>query len=555
VRAVLLALALVAPLVAGCLTASTPPGPAAPALSQPTFSAVKKEEKLLPMADGTMLDNWVFRPDARGQFPVIIESRPYFGNLDPPASAGGQKFSQWLASYFVPRGYVVVLHSIRGTGDSGGCYGQGGLTEQKDEAATVEAFAKMPYSNGKVAMIGKSYGGTTPWEAAVQAPPHLVTIVPIEGITDWYKYLFTHGVTIGSQTGFDATYPTEISYNLGQGVPPPSQTQLANYPTKACQDTATLQASEEGAHATGDKDAFWQERDYEAHVEAINKANVSVYLVHGFQDWNVKPDNVATIFNKLTVEKRLVFGQQDHQYPLRADWGEDLLRWFDFFLKGIDNGILQTPPVMLSDTAGVWHDEQDFPPARAVATPLAVKFDQASYVPTPASEANDPTPGPDKLTWKSAPATAETHVSGSPTLTFNATVAGANTQFIAALYDVNGSTWTPVNWAALDARHLASDTASAPLTPGATVPVKLTLYPMDMDVKPGHAWGLVLTGAGAYWTQGDPLGATPASASPWATEAQVTVDGAALTLPVLPTFTPESPQPTMEKADKLPWTS
>jgi X-Pro dipeptidyl-peptidase len=548
--ALALAFALVLPVVAGCLASTSAPTTtnASALLSQPLFNATKKEQALLPMADGVKLDNWVFRPDAPGQFPVLIESRPYFGNADPPAKDGGQKFSKWLAEYFVPRGYVVVLHSVRGTGDSEGCYGQGGLIEQKDEAATVEAFAKMPYSNGNVAMIGKSYGGTTPWEAAVQAPPHLRTIVPIEGITDWYKYLFTHGVTIGSQVGFDATYLTEISYNMGAGVPQPSQTQIANYPGKACQDTAQMQTSEESAHATGDKDAWWQERDYEAHVDAINKANVSVYLVHGFQDWNVKPDHVATIYNKITTEKRLVFGQQDHQYPLRADWGEDLLRWFDHTLKGVDNGIEKTQPVMLLDSAGVWHTEDSFPPARAVATVVPLKFDQDSYVPTPASEANDPTAGPDKLVWKGTPATADVHVSGSPVLAFNATVAGANAQFIAALYDINGSTWKPVDWAAIDARHLTDDTQSAPVTPGSTLGVKVALYPLDHDLAPGHAWGLVLTGAGGYWKVND-------QASGSVVEGQVTVGGATLTFPVLPDFHAESPQPTMKKADDLPWTS
>ena len=217
--AILLAAAFLLPLFAGCVTgpAETPAANVS-AISPVLFPAIKKEQKLLTMKDGIVLDNWVYRPDAPGQFPVIIESRPYFGNADPAASTEGQKFSKWLIHELVPRGYVVVLHSIRGTGDSGGCYGQGGITEQTDEAATVEAFAKEPYSTGKVGMIGKSYGGTTPWMAAVQQPPHLTTIVPVAGISEWYLYVASHGVWYDSGTEFNEAYPATISLN--QGTPP-----------------------------------------------------------------------------------------------------------------------------------------------------------------------------------------------------------------------------------------------------------------------------------------------------------------------------------------------
>src|SRR5439155_596089 len=83
-----------------------------------------------------------------------------------------------------------------------GCVDQGGVQEQKDEAATVEAFGTKEWSNGRVAMIGKSYGGTTPWEAALQQPPHLATIVPISGITRWYDYLWTNGAYYANQGDF-----------------------------------------------------------------------------------------------------------------------------------------------------------------------------------------------------------------------------------------------------------------------------------------------------------------------------------------------------------------
>ncbi len=562
-----LAAALLTPALAGCLTpgGTTAPSNASALLSPIQFPSIKKEQALVAMADGVKLDNWVYRPDAPGQFPVIIESRPYFGNLDPPAQEEGQKFSKWLIHEFVPRGYVVVLHSVRGTGDSGGCYGQGGITEQKDEAATVEAFAKMPYSDGKVGMIGKSYGGTTPWEAAVQAPPHLVTIVPVSGITEWYLYVASHGVWYDSGTQFNEEYPFTISFHADPtGADPndptsflPPQSQLSHYPEKVCQDFAQDEAAGASGASTGDEDAFWQERDYQtdAQIAKIDKANVSVYVVHGLQDWNVKPDNVVDVYNKLAVPKHMQLGQWDHQYPLRNDWGTELLRWFDYWLKGVKNGIMDEPPVKLMDSAGVWHDEMDFPESRAVNLTLhpddkgalaeSAPKGSMTYVSSPATSANDAAPGQDKLVWAGAAEASTLRVSGAPWLAFNATITGPNAQFVATLYDINGSTWTAINWAHLDARH--RDGADKPSTSpqmGAGS-FRLRFYPMDAEIAPGHKLGLTLAGAGGFAAPGQ------------GTTAQVEVETgtAALTLPTLPSIAPESPQPTMAKAADLGWTS
>jgi len=557
VRPVLLAALLVLPVLAGCVTTPQDPSVQTAGVSLPLYGNIKAEQRLIAMKDGLKLDNWVFRPDADGKFPVIIESRPYFGNLDPPAKAEGQKFSKWLIHEFVPRGYVVVLHSVRGTGESEGCYGQGGVTEQQDEAATVEAFAKEPYSDGNVGMIGKSYGGTTPWEAAVQAPPHLKTIVPIAGITEWYRYVASNGVWYDSGTQFNEAYPFTISFNLDptSGETPAADT-LQRYPTKLCQDLAQDLAAGALGAAKATEDAFWQERNYLPKVPTINKANVSVYIVHGLQDWNVKPDNIVDIYNKLTVPKHMQLGQWDHQYPLRDDWGNELLRWFDWSLKGIDNGIMSEPPVKIMGSDGVWHDEQDFPESRAVNTTLALNSDgtlgapaakgSAMYVASPSTQANDASAGQDKLVWSQKAAATETlHVSGAASLVLNATVAGPNTQLVATLYDVNGSTWKPVNWAHLDASHKDGADKYAPWVAGSAATFKLRFYPMDFALLPGHKLGLTLAGAGGYAAPGQ------------TTEALVTVETgtAALTLPTLPEIVPESPQPNMAKADDLGWTS
>ncbi|MHB8585344.1 MAG: CocE/NonD family hydrolase [Thermoplasmatota archaeon] len=557
--------ALASLLAAGCLAPATTVSPQSSSVdnvSLPTHRLAGGQEVFLTMKDGVKIDNWVFRPIEPGRYPVIIESRPYFGNLDPPAQFEGQKFSAWLIAYFVPRGYVVVLNSVRGTGNSGGCYGQGGVTEQTDLAAVVEDFAAMNYSNGKVAMIGKSYGGTTPWEAAVQDPPNLTTIVPIAGITNWYDYLYTNGASMGDGPFFNTEYPLTISFAPYLGFEDPNGPTVPidpSYAQKVCKDTVDLTAEGVQSSQTGDETAWWLERDYGAQIAKLNRGNFSVYIVHGLQDWNVKTVQIQDIFNQLTVPRHMTLGQWDHQYPLRTDWDSELLRWFDYWLKGIQNGIMDEPPVQVLDSTGVWHDEQNFPPTRAV--PLALSLTQngglatgasasapgtLSYVATPTTQANNPAPGPDQLVFSGAsPNGSLLRVSGTPRLYLNATVDGPNTQFVATLYDVNGSNWTAINWAALDARHREGVTQSQPITPGQSLSYALRFYPMDFVLHPGHKLGLTIAGAGGFVMSGP-------------TEAKVDIatgGGNALVLPTLPNIQPESPQPAMANPADLPWTS
>jgi X-Pro dipeptidyl-peptidase len=550
-RALVLA-AVALTVLSGCVTPAVTPASTQVALSQPASVATLKEHTPLKMRDGVTLDNWVFRPDVKTPVPVIIESRPYFGNLDPPASTGGQKFSQWLVSYFVPRGYAVVLHSIRGTGESEGCYDQGGVVEQQDEAATVEDFAAMNWSNGKVALIGKSYGGTTPWEAAIQKPPHLATIVPIEGITRWYDYLWDEGASYFNGPDFNLDYTATISLDLPPGTAPPA---IQNYPGKVCPRGVDLQLAGVQTVATGDETAWWQERNFRAHLDAINEANVSVYLVHGLQDWNVKPSQIVDVYNALTVPKRFVLGQQDHQYPLRTDWGADLLRWFDHFLKGADNGILQTPPVMVSDADGKWRDEDSWPPLRATPALYELGADGKLVADGAASGTvswisdnqfpNDGTPGPDRAVWSTEALASPLRISGSPVLTLNASFLSPTDQIAATLFLENASGWHALSWAAADARHHDGADDPETIVPGQSYNFSLRFEPMEQLVPAGAKLGLVLAATSEMVPEAAP-GGTSLAAGPTAT----------LRLPTIePNVTLEDPQPTMAKPTDLPWTS
>lgn len=88
----------------------------------------------------------------------------------------------------VRRGYVAAFFDVRGTGGSEGCLDWGSPDEQRDQAVLVDWLADQPWSNGRIGMGGNSYPGTTAWQAAIQAPAGLKTIVTAGVITDWHTW-------------------------------------------------------------------------------------------------------------------------------------------------------------------------------------------------------------------------------------------------------------------------------------------------------------------------------------------------------------------------------
>jgi putative CocE/NonD family hydrolase len=123
----------------------------------------------VPMRDGTVLLADVYRPAGDGTHPVLVSRGPYDKN-------------EWSDSLMniktmVRSGYVVALQDTRGRFASEGEW-LPWKHERDDGYDTIEWAASLPYSNGKVGMLGPSYLGSTQWSAAISGAPHLRTIAP-----------------------------------------------------------------------------------------------------------------------------------------------------------------------------------------------------------------------------------------------------------------------------------------------------------------------------------------------------------------------------------------
>ena len=125
------------------------------------------------MRDGTVLRADVYRPDAPGRYPVLLQRTPYSKDGENCVEQGHR---------LAERGYVVLQQDVRGRYRSDGEFQPGFFSgdhrDAEDGYDTVEWAAGLPWSTGKVGTFGGSYCGWTQWELAHTRPPHLAAMIP-----------------------------------------------------------------------------------------------------------------------------------------------------------------------------------------------------------------------------------------------------------------------------------------------------------------------------------------------------------------------------------------
>ncbi|GGO20050.1 Xaa-Pro dipeptidyl-peptidase [Micromonospora parathelypteridis] len=299
--------------------------------------------------------------------PVIMDASPYYlccgrGNeseLKTYDAAGViAKAPLFYDNYFVPRGYAFAAVDLAGTARSTGCEDVGGPAEVGSAKAVIDwlngrarAFTadgrpvSAAWSTGRVGMIGKSWDGSVANGVAATGVPGLATIVPISAISSWYDYMRYQGVLRSTD------YPGYLhSYVNGRG-------------DEACADVlARLRA--DSAEETGDYNRFWAQRDYRPSADRVR---ASVFVAHGLNDLNVTTNQFAGWWQELAdegVPRKLWLYQAGHEDPFdvrRAEWVAALHRWFDYWLQGLRNGVMDEPRVDLETAPGTWTTQRDWP--------------------------------------------------------------------------------------------------------------------------------------------------------------------------------------------------
>lgn len=526
----LVALIMIVPLVAGCLSGpvedlgaeavSTPvaPGYVPPegVLSEDVYDVLDAVRGWVGSSvDGIRLHAQVHLPDGEGPWPTILQLSPYHSH--PPEALKeflGEPGAS-LVERYVPKGYAVVMADVRGTGNSEGCLEMMGSLERQDAHDIVEWIASQPWSDGKVGMQGVSYVGTTPHEALVMAPEHLVTVVTVAGVTNQWRNTFQNGVPYQGRF-----YP--ITYNLYGAQPPTNVDEPTSWAPNtagaACGQQEAVAAMSPGTYEKGVYDAYWVDRNQTLFVDQANAGNASILYSQGFVDRAVNPSEAVHWFNELTIPKKGLFHQAGHQYAPREDYFDMELAWFDHWLKGIDTGIMDTPQVevQLNDgtirTGETWPskaDEVDMlrlylapdglvpdRPADATLTYTAAQALNAQPLSGgPVDTAYDAVLGTTSLTFSSTPLEAPVHVAGSAWMHLLGSVDAENTYWLFDMYDVapDGSrTWIAEGW--MNAHLHDGFDHSTPLVPGEPTPFDFRFEPREYVFADGHQIVLELNG-------------------------------------------------------------
>lgn len=537
------------------------------------------EHVRIPTRSGAVLDGYVRRATADGKFPVVINFTPYYGGGDPALTALAESGTSF-AKFLLPFGYAYGHVSVGGTGNSSGCFRDGGTIEREQLYDAVEWLAKQTWSNGKVAAIGVSYDGTTANELFVDPPPSLATVVPMEAITDYYRYSFNNGMRRNSNSAFTAYYyaivglgPAGLNGGIGPTDPANFVTQLAG---EACAEQVTIQQQGAQSTATGDKiPAYWDDRDAIALIKAsLDRKRPPMFYIQGYQDANVDPQMTQGFLDavKLTgVPLHVWYGQWVHAYPepttvttackvgepCRKDFFQQtLVAWFDQWMKGKDTGILDAPKVQTQADDGVWRHEEVWPPKvdTLVLYPTAdgkLGTTVGSGMGTYTDNIGSVLTYSDMLSFTTEPLSKPLRLTGMPRLITTATANRPKAGIVATLLEqFPDGTRRYVNFVGQSLNHVKSMAAGETDITGKAIEVKADLFTQDNILKAGSRLVLVLDSDVA--PAGVPVGANSENfltsgpnLQPVGLGATVTVDLAktSLELPVNPG----------DRVEKLPW--
>jgi X-Pro dipeptidyl-peptidase len=507
--AALVAAAVLVPGASARAGLAPPPVPATEAAGQeqPLYPEFTYERVRVEMRDGVKLSVDIWRPvtPKKVRVPVILSMTPYhslYFALDPQET----NLPSGDAAYFVPKGYAYAQADVRGTWSSGGCWDYGGIKERHDGYDLVEWLGKRPWTNGRVAMTGGSYDGTTANAAAVENPPHLATIVPVSSISRWWGYAYQQGARSsysGESLDIDPPSDTPTDFMFAYGfVPPPDPAALTDAQQLAMRWNLCdrVEQTLHGYDTEPDYDAFWKERDY---LRLAHKVKVPVLVAHGLLDFNVKTWEGTQWFQALDTEKAMVIGQWPHANPRSywTEWDQLLERWYERWLYGVKNGVEDEPAVDVQTNDRKWHQHETWGEAKLKAfelpnEPFAYTDDGALTE----SEMLRGTTNFDRFIRLKVPGTSNVRIQGRPVLRLQAAASQTSTHFVAILLDVSDAgAQQVVSRAFLNARYRDGFEKGKDLEPDKRYTFDLEFIDKDWVVEKDHHLELIIASSSNTW--------------------------------------------------------
>jgi putative CocE/NonD family hydrolase len=526
------------------------------------LKVVRESNVMVPMRDGTRLAADIIRPDAPGRYPVLVTRGPY----GKDSYIGNPDHSIW---FFPSQGYVVVSQDCRARFESEGDSYDPLFQEVEDGYDTVEWAARQPWSNGRVGTTGQSYLGATQYTLAASKPlpPHLQTMAPVSASADFHQSWVYH-------TGGAMEWGWMVPYAIFKGRNTLARlgredllTKMDDYVLPADNFAQPLR-DEWYSHlplrdwvdrlvetAPYLKEYFDNEADgpYWWRVNLLRQVeDITLPMFHVTSWYDIFLEGALNAYGALRERggsdlarrnQRLLVGPWAHIRPYTAptsgetgdvDFGPDalielhqyLLRWFDYWLKDVDTGIMEEPPVYLFVMGeNKWRSENEWPLARTHYTRYYFHSDGSantrsgggalSTVPPgdePADtyqyDPSDPAPTcggntliipqgvadqrsvedrPDVLVYTSDPLERDLEITGPIVAHLYGSSSAVDTDFTAKLVDVRPDGYAHnVQDGIVRARYRTSRSQPSLMEPGQVYEFTIDLWATSHLVKTGH---------------------------------------------------------------------
>lgn len=511
-----------------------------PELSQPTFTVKVEKGVKMKMRDGVSLVADIYRPTTEAKVPAVLVRTPYGRENETPN-----------AEFYAKRGYAYVVQDCRGRSDSEGDWDPF-VNERKDGYDTVQWVAGQSWSDGKVGMIGASYGGYVQWSAAVEVPPALKCIIPqvsppdaMHNIPYDFGIPFLYGdlwwAKIVKDKKADLTGVSQkIDKPKALTVLPLSKADDALFGESVPIFDKWLERE-----TIGD----WKGFDYQQDIE---KVKIPVLHISGWFDG----DEIGTQMNYAALRsigrdnQWLLYGPWTHAFNTTSklanvDFGSDAileldslyLRWFDTWLKGKEVGIGKVSKVRAFVMgANKWVEMRSWPDdaaskgrtlflsapgsatlksgkgTLAVSVPDSQKPTVYTYDPAKDTDFSALTQDDSKasfevkeknpestLLFKGEPLKQATAIAAPFELSLWFSSSAQDTDFYAAIVDVDeaGKIWASVGRPGkIRASYLNGMDKRVALEPGKIYEAKIQLWDSAYEFKKGHRIGVLISSSG-----------------------------------------------------------
>ena len=574
--------------------------------------SVKFEANIpLMLRDGTITYVDVFRPDSADKFPALLARTPYDKSLHG-------RWSYLDSVRAAVNGYAVVIQDIRGRYASDGEF-YTFVNEIDDGYDSVEWVAGQPWCTGKVGMHGVSYVGATQWLAAKSRPPSLAAIAPGLTASDYHEGWTWRGGAF--ELGFNLSWATG---NLASAnwdnlsrrllLPPEQKDRLidskddltAGFNHLPMQDLPHLKGLAPYYYdwlAHPEYDGYWQrisidESHSEITVPAFNYGGwYDIFLGGTIRNYVRMREMGAT--DVARTGQRLVIGpwvhegmptnvSGEHNFGTRSsaaylDLQGQILRFYDRWLKGEDNGVAEEKPVRIFVMGeNVWRLEDEWPLSRAsefkyylrsrgkantlngdgwlspespadeppdvyVYNPIdpvptrggGLCCDRA-FVPPGAYDQRPVEARPDVLVYSTHAMDQDTEVTGPVTVTLYAASSAPDTDFTAKLVDVDpGGYARNLADGIIRARYRRPRQPADPVQPGEVYEYTIDLWATSNLFKRGHQIRLEISSSNfpqydRNTNTGEPVGSDVGFVSALQTIYHTSEYASHVTLPIVP---------------------